>query len=195
MAWCQNKERDNALKKIILMVQGSLRKQSFNRQLQAAIIQALGDAVEVKELDFGDVPFMNQDIEWPTPASIQRVRNEFAAADGIWIVTPQYNASYPANIKNLIDWMSRPSAQGSSKKATKDKKVTFSGIGGRTATLEMRTRLGELLPFVGMNSMDELGQGYTVNGSAWGDNVVVFTDEQKAAIQAQADAFLKFIEA
>lgn len=181
--------------KTVLMVQGSLREASFNRQLMGSIVEALGKGVEVKELAYSDLPFINQDIEWPTPAPVQRVRDEVQAADGVWIVTPQYNASYPGHVKNLLDWLSRPLEQGAGATAVKGKKVTFSGIGGRTATAQMRQKLGELLAFIGMDVMDEMGQGFAVNGSAWGTNVVELDDEQQAAVKAQAKAFLEFIDA
>lgn len=51
----------------ILMIVGSLREQSFNRQLAREVIRIIGDRAEVEELDWHDVPLMNQDIEWPTP--------------------------------------------------------------------------------------------------------------------------------
>lgn len=181
--------------KTVLMVQGSLRKESFNRQLMAAIQEALGSEVELKELSYEDLPLMNQDIEWPTPQPVQRVREEVKVADGLWVVSPQYNASYPGHVKNLIDWLSRPVAQGDSTTVAKSKKVTFSGIAGRTAAAEMREKLGSLLSFVGMDVMSAMGEGFVVNGSAWSDNVVVLDDVQKASIKAQAEQFLRFIEA
>lgn len=181
--------------KKILMIQGSTRKESFNRQIQNAIVEELGDAVEVKELNYDDLPWMNQDLEFPVLESVQRVRDEFAAADGIWIVSPQYNGSYPGRVKNLLDWMSRPVAKGSSERVAKGKKVTVTGIGGRSQTKLMREKIAQVFSIVGMEPLDELGEGFTVNSSAWGDNVVILTDEQKAAIKAQVEAFLKFIEA
>ncbi|HQE70101.1 MAG TPA: NADPH-dependent FMN reductase, partial [Atopobiaceae bacterium] len=88
--------------KKVLFVQGSLRKLSFNRQLQKEIVAALGDAVEIDELAYDDVAPINQDDEWPTPASVARVRADVQAADAIWIVSPQYNGSFPGHVKNLF---------------------------------------------------------------------------------------------
>ena len=59
----------------ILMIVGSLREQSFNRQLAREVIRIIGNRAEVEELDWHDVPLMNQDIEWPTPEAVQRARD------------------------------------------------------------------------------------------------------------------------
>ena len=89
--------------KKILFIIGSLRKNSFNRQLAAKCREILlQKGAEVSELEYSTIPFMNQDSETPVPASINRVRTEVAAADGIWIFTPEYNFAVPGVLKNLL---------------------------------------------------------------------------------------------
>jgi len=92
----------------ILAIVGSLRKESYNRQLALAAKEILGDRVDFSILDYQDVPFMNEDIEFPTPEAVKRVREEVKTADGIWFFTPEYNHFFPGVLKNLIDWLSRP---------------------------------------------------------------------------------------
>ncbi|MBQ7462693.1 MAG: NAD(P)H-dependent oxidoreductase [Bacteroidaceae bacterium] len=70
--------------------------------------EIIGTRAEVQELDYGDLPLLNQDIEQPEPASVARIRKEIAQADALWIFTPEYNMSYPGHLKNLLDWLSRP---------------------------------------------------------------------------------------
>ena len=77
----------------ILMIVGSLREQSFNRQLAREIERIIGNRAEVEELDWHDVPLMNQDIEWPTPEAVQRARDAVTQADVLWFCSPEYN--YP----------------------------------------------------------------------------------------------------
>ena len=74
--------------KTIVFIVGSLRKQSFNRQLAALAEKMLSDQFNIKYLEFEDVPLMNQDSEASVPAPVARVRKEILAADGIWIFTP-----------------------------------------------------------------------------------------------------------
>ena len=89
--------------KTILFIIGSLRKQSFNRQLAKLAENMLSDRFNIRYLEFADVPLMNQDLEATTPEAVKRVRKEVLAADGIWIFTPEYNFSYPGLLKNLLD--------------------------------------------------------------------------------------------
>ena len=98
----------------ILFVIGSTRKNSFNRQLANITEKLIAKyasnncaQIQVSYLNFDNLPFFNQDIEFPTPEVVQTIRNEIYSADGIWIFTPEYNQSYPGYLKNLIDWLSR----------------------------------------------------------------------------------------
>ena len=62
-------------KKVLLIV-GSLRKNSFNRQLAQEIEKLINDRAEVSYLSFSDLPYMNQDIKFPAPKEVERVRRE-----------------------------------------------------------------------------------------------------------------------
>lgn len=93
----------------ILGFAGSLRKGSYNRAaLRAA--QHLAPAtmsIEIFELD--DIPLYNADVEeqgFPEP--VQEFKRKINEADGLLIVTPEYNYSIPGVLKNAIDWASRP---------------------------------------------------------------------------------------
>lgn len=183
--------------KRIMLVVGSLRKNSFNRTLAAAIKAELADKAEVTELDFSDLPLMNQDIEWPTPDAVQRVRDEFGAADGIWFVSPEYNGSYPGHVKNLIDWMSRPTVQGdfTSPTAIGGACVTVSGAAGRSGSRTMQAKLIELLQGVRARVMAEPTTGVVLPGEAFMTDQFEPSAGDLGAIAEQAAAFIAFIEA
>ena len=72
----------------ILMIVGSLREHSFNRQLAREVERIIGDRAEVSYLDWHDVPFMDQDIEWPTPEPVAAARAAVLSADGLWFFSP-----------------------------------------------------------------------------------------------------------
>jgi NAD(P)H-dependent FMN reductase len=96
----------------LLVFAGSTRTGSWNRKLAAVaagLARAAGADVTHLELGDFDVPMYNADLEARgTPADVMRLK-EITAAHPAWIIcTPEYNASYPALLKNTLDWISSP---------------------------------------------------------------------------------------
>ena len=183
-----------ALLKIIAIV-GSLRENSLNRQLALAAKEIIGNRASFELLDYADIPFMNQDIEYPAPASVQRIRNEVKSADGIWIFTPEYNHSYPGVLKNLIDWLSRPISK-EERQVLARKPVAISGISpGMGGTLTAQDLLVMLLSMLNADVMN-LPRLSIPNAAQQSDEFgkLRLTTSQPY-LEKQADAFLKFIEA
>ncbi len=90
-------------------IAGSLRKASYNRALLNAAASVVPENSSFEVLSIDDVPLFNQDVEaeFGLPDSIVRLRKQIAAADGIVMSTPEYNAGVPGVLKNAIDWLSR----------------------------------------------------------------------------------------
>ena len=132
MAQLTNEERievNDGREMKVLMIVGSLRKNSFNKQLAAMAEQELGDRASVSVLDWSEVPVFNQDEGFPTPKSVAEARVAVNEADAIWIFTPEYNHSVPGSLKNLFDWLSRPLEDGTPS-VLSGKVMTKSGVGG-----------------------------------------------------------------
>jgi NAD(P)H-dependent FMN reductase len=96
----------------LLVFAGSTRQNSWNRKLAkvtAAMASATGADVTHLELGDFDVPMYNADLEARgTPADVMKLK-QIAYEHPAWIIcTPEYNASYPALLKNTLDWMSSP---------------------------------------------------------------------------------------
>ena len=184
------------MKKILFIV-GSLRQESFNKQLAEEVEQMLSGRATVEYLDYSDVPLMNQDIEFPAPEAVTRVRENVAEADALWIFSPEYNYSYPGHLKNLIDWLSRPLVAGDRQTplAINGKKVALSGAGGAAATAKCREKLTELLtlPFIRANVMMEPQTGIQLNKEAWTEGRLILTDDQQENLREQVDAFMAYI--
>lgn len=90
---------------------GSLRAASVNRQIAQLAADVAPDGVTVTVFDrLGELPFYNEDIdnEADVPAGVTALRAAAAEADAALVVTPEYNGTIPAVIKNAIDWLSRP---------------------------------------------------------------------------------------
>lgn len=92
----------------IIVLSGSLRKESFNTKLAHAFIAAAPQDVEATFLDISQLPLFNQDLEADLPAAVTALHNTVTAADGVLLVTPEHNRSFSAAIKNALDWGSRP---------------------------------------------------------------------------------------
>ncbi|MCF0228158.1 MAG: NAD(P)H-dependent oxidoreductase [Parasporobacterium sp.] len=175
----------------ILMINGSLRKESFNRQLAEKAAEILDGKAEVVFLDYADVPFMDQDIESPAPEAVARVRNEVLSSDGLWFFSPEYNHSYTGILKNLLDWLSRPLEAGNyaSGTAIAGKKAAISGAAGQSGAGYSRERLRELLIQIKADVLaDETG--VVLGAECWQSNKLVLTDNDMAQLQKQAEAFL-----
>jgi chromate reductase len=96
----------------ILGIAGSLRRDSWNRKLLLAAAELLPEDVELALWDgLKAVPPFDEDDEGePAPVAVAQLREAIAGADAVLIATPEYNASLPGQLKNALDWVSRPFA-------------------------------------------------------------------------------------
>ena len=92
----------------IAVVVGSIRRESLNRKLADALIRLAPAEYTFHHLRIDDLPLYNQDDEEHPTEAMQRVRREIAEADGLMIVTPEYNRSISGVLKNALDVGSRP---------------------------------------------------------------------------------------
>jgi chromate reductase len=145
----------------LLGIPGALRKGSFNRSLlrAAVAVAPAGVALEVGSIDA--VPLFDADVEAASftadrdfPAPVAALRAAVAAADGLLLVSPEYNQSVPGVLKNALDWLSREGPAGED--VCKGKHVALigatPGLGGtrmaQTAWLPVFRALG-LKPWFG----------------------------------------------
>jgi len=93
----------------IVALLGSLRGGSLNQALLRAAREASPGDVTIDLFPLADVPFYDADLDREGgPATVRELKDAIAQADGLLIVTPEYNHSLPAVTKNAIDWASRP---------------------------------------------------------------------------------------
>lgn len=97
--------------KKVLAIPGSIRKDSWAIKLANAFKDLAPTGTEVKLADISKLPIFNQDLELPEPDFLLDWKSQIKWADGILIVTPEYNRSIPSVLKNSLDWASRPGGQ------------------------------------------------------------------------------------
>lgn len=92
---------------------GSLREDSYNKKVAEAFASLLPEGYESVFVKIDDLPFYNEDLETPenAPEAWTRFRNEVKDLDGVIFVSPEYNRSIPAVLKNALDVGSRPYGQ------------------------------------------------------------------------------------
>lgn len=129
----------------ILAISGSLRKDSYNTMLARAFQQLAPAGMTVEIADLSGLSLYDQDAETAFPAPAQEFKNKILAADGIILVTPEYNRSVSAALKNAVDWASRPYGQN----AFAGKPVLISGVSvGKVGTAVAQSHLRTIMLYL-----------------------------------------------
>ncbi|WP_334182936.1 NADPH-dependent FMN reductase [Novosphingobium sp.] len=93
----------------IVVVVGSLRAESYNRQFAEALIRLpAASGHEFVFADIGALPLYDQDHDGDQAQSVKDLKALVRSSDGVIFVTPEYNRSFPGVLKNAIDNVSRP---------------------------------------------------------------------------------------
>jgi NAD(P)H-dependent FMN reductase len=94
----------------VVGISGSLRKGSFNTALLRAAAEVAPAGMTIVQRSIAGIPLYDGDLEAESgiPEAVRDLKDRVAAADGLLLVTPEYNNSIPGPFKNAIDWMSRP---------------------------------------------------------------------------------------
>jgi chromate reductase len=129
----------------VLGISGSLRKASYNTAALRACSELLPAGMSLEIATYPDLPMFNQDVlDAGMPEPVKRIREAIARADGLLIVSPEYNFSIPAPLKNLIDWGSRPPNQVFQDKPIAIFTCATGPVGGTRVQYDLRKSLVQL---------------------------------------------------
>jgi chromate reductase len=129
----------------ILGICGSLRKASLNMAALRACQELLPPGMTLTIADYSDLPMINQDVlDAGVPEPIKRLEAAIRAADGVLIVSPEYNFSVPAPLKNAIDWTSKVPKQPWQDKPIAIFSVAPGPVGGTRMQYDLRKILVQL---------------------------------------------------
>jgi chromate reductase, NAD(P)H dehydrogenase (quinone) len=136
----------------IVVVVGSLRRESMNRQLANAVTRLGPPELSFQQVKIDDLPPYNQDDDANQAAPVKRLKGEVSAAQGVLFVTPEYNRSIPGVLKNAIDHASRPYGQS----AWSGKPAGVVGAsGGAPGTSMAQQHLRNILAYLDMPTLGQ----------------------------------------
>ncbi|EME1046730.1 NAD(P)H-dependent oxidoreductase [Salmonella enterica] len=143
----------------VVTLLGSLRKGSFNGMVARTLPKVAPAGMTVSLLpSIGDIPLYDADIQQEEgfPASVEALAEQIRNADGVIIVTPEYNYSVPGGLKNAIDWLSRLPEQPLAGKPVLIQTSSMGAIGGARCQYHLRQILVFLDAMV-MNKPEFMG--------------------------------------
>lgn len=129
-------------KKKVAVIVGSLRKESYNRKMALNLIKLAPESTKLELLEIGQLPMYNQDLDDSPPPEWTEFRKKLLSYDAVLFITPEYNRSVPAVLKNAIDVGSRPYGKSAwDGKAGAVMSVSPGAIGGFGANHHLRQSL------------------------------------------------------
>ncbi|MGP3592384.1 NADPH-dependent FMN reductase [Vagococcus sp. WN89Y] len=147
----------DALKVVTLL--GSLRKASFNAMVARTLPKVAPTGMEIAALpSIADIPLYDADLQQEEgfPQTVEAIASQIREADGVVIVTPEYNYSVPGGLKNAIDWLSRLPEQPLAGKPVLIQTSSMGAIGGARCQYHLRQILVFLDAMV-MNKPEFMG--------------------------------------
>lgn len=175
----------------ILVVVGSLRRDSYNRTLANAV-QALAPAgYTFDSLKIDDLPPYNQDDDEQQAPAVQRMKDAIAAADGVIFVTPEYNRSIPGVLKNAIDHASRP--YGKSAWTGKPAGVIGASVGAPGTSMAQQ-HLRNILAYLDMPTLGQPEVFLHVKKGLFDAEGAITDADTKKFLQTWMDRYVAWVE-
>lgn len=124
----------------VAVIVGSLRKSSINRQFADALAKLARPKLDLRIVEIGDLPLYDQDLEGELPTSVQRFKQQIESSDAVLFVTPEFNRTFSAALKNAIEWGSRPWGKNSwAGKPSAIVGATLGAVGTAAAQSQLRS--------------------------------------------------------
>ncbi|KAB0265812.1 NADPH-dependent FMN reductase [Microvirga brassicacearum] len=169
---------------------GSLRRESINLQFAKALAKLGASKFTFHFVELGDVPLYNEDLWVDPPASVLRLKQDIADADAVLFVTPEYNRSIPAVIKNVVDWGTRPHGQNS----WSGKPASIVGASpGNVGTAVAQAQLRSILVPLGLLLLGRPEVYFTMKPDLIDENHDIIPDSTRKFLQGYLDKFESWI--
>lgn len=175
----------------IALVVGSLRRDSFNRQLANALVALAPPELSFKHLEIDDLPLYNQDDDSTPAEPVKRLKAEITASQGVLFVTPEYNRSIPGVLKNALDHASRP--YGQSVWAGKPAGVVGASVGA-TGTSMAQQHLRTILAYLDMPTLGQPEVFIHVKEGLFDAEGNIANADSKAFLQGWVDRYVAWVK-
>ena len=175
----------------VVVLVGSLRKESFTRKTAKAIIGLAPAPLKLEIVEIGQLPLYNQDEDSNPPAAWSAFRARVRKADAVLFVTPEYNRSVPGVLKNAIDVASRPYGESAwNGKPGGVVSVSPGAIGAFGANHHLR----QSLVFLNVPAMQQ-PEAYIGGAAKLFDTSGVLTDDSmREFLKKYIEAFAQWVE-
>jgi chromate reductase len=175
----------------VAVIVGSLRRESLNLRFAKALAKLAESKLDFDFLQLGDVPMYNDDLWQSPPESVLRLKLEIESSQAVLFVTPEYNRSIPALVKNTIDWGSRP--MGKNSWSLKPGSIVGTSPGA-IGTAVAQSHLRSVLVGCSVNLMGQ-PEVYLVNKPGLISDAFEVTDEKsRAFLSGFVDKFVSHID-
>ncbi|MCL4853510.1 MAG: NAD(P)H-dependent oxidoreductase [Bryobacteraceae bacterium] len=175
----------------IVVVTGSLRRQSFNRQLADAVIKLGPPDFSFQHARIDDLPLYNQDDDANPAGPVKRLKGEIMASHGLLFVTPEYNRSIPGVLKNAIDHASRPYGQNAW--AGKPAGVLGASI-GTTGTAMAQQHLRNILAYLDVPVLGQPEAFIRVTDGLFDKDGNITGDGTRKTLQGWMDRYVAWVK-
>lgn len=175
----------------IVVVVGSLRRESFNRQLADAVIALAPPEFSFKHARIDDLPLYNQDDDANPADPVKRLKAEITESQGVLFVTPEYNRSISGVLKNAIDHASRP--YGQSAWAGKPAGVMGASIGS-TGTSMAQQHLRTILAYLDMPTLGQPEVFIHVKEGLFGEDGGIANESSRKFLQGWMDRYVEWVK-
>jgi len=169
---------------------GSLSRTSINRRLSKALIKLAPSDLEFFEIGIGDLPLYNPDAESALPASVVAFKAAVESADGLLIVSPEYNRSMPGALKNALDWGSRP--WGKNSFAHKPTAVVGASPGA-IGTAVMQSAMRTVLAFLNAPQLTSPEAYITYSPEVYGEDGTVHNESTRTFLAHYMSEYAAFV--
>ena len=175
----------------IAVLVGSLRRESFNRQLAGALAKLAPHDLEFVPVRIDDLPLYDQDDDARPSEPVRRLKTEIAAAQGVLFVTPEYNRSIPGVLKNAIDHGSRPYGQS----VWSGKPAAVIGVSsGAVGTALAQQHLRNVLAYLDMPTLGQPEMFIQNKPGLFAGNGEIGAEDSKQFLQKFVERFADWVK-